>query len=181
MTRRGYIVTAALGVATIALVSAVHFTPALIWNASASVPIGLYQIRSADRLEVADLVAVTPPERLAAFLDRRGYLPRGVPLMKRIVALPGQTACRTGDTITVDGIAMGTALRRDRLGRPLPVWHGCRSIATGDVFLMNWQRPDSLDGRYFGPLPQNSIIGRAVPLLTDEEGNGRYEWRAPTR
>ena len=46
---------------------------------------------------------------------------------------------------------------------------------------MNWQSADSLDGRYFGPLPVKSIIGRAVPLWTDEEGDGRYEWRARTR
>jgi hypothetical protein len=25
------------------------------------------------------------------------------------------------------------------------------------------------------------VIGRATPLWTDEHGNGRYVWRAPTR
>jgi type IV secretory pathway protease TraF len=45
---------------------------------------------------------------------------------------------------------------------------------------MNWEVRDSLDGRYFGPMPAASVIGRAVPLWTDEEGVGRYEWRAPT-
>jgi type IV secretory pathway protease TraF len=73
------------------------------------------------------------------------------------------------------------ALERDRSGRPLPDWQGCRVIATGDVFLMNWDVPDSLDGRYFGPIPVSSVIGRAVPLWTDEDGEGRFEWRAPTR
>jgi type IV secretory pathway protease TraF len=45
---------------------------------------------------------------------------------------------------------------------------------------MNWSVPDSLDGRYFGPIPTSSVIGRALPLWTDEEGDGRYQWRAPT-
>ncbi len=40
---------------------------------------------------------------------------------------------------------------------------------------------DSLDGRYFGLLATSQIIGRAVPLWTDNGGNGRFEWRAPTR
>ncbi len=31
---------------------------------------------------------------------------------------------------------------------------------------MNWQSDDSLDGRYFGPLPATSILGRAIPLWT---------------
>jgi type IV secretory pathway protease TraF len=46
---------------------------------------------------------------------------------------------------------------------------------------MNWQVRDSLDGRYFGLIPTAQIIGRAVPLWTDEGDNGRFEWRASTR
>jgi conjugative transfer signal peptidase TraF len=110
-----------------------------------------------------------PPDRLAAFLDRNGYLPTGVPMLKRVLALPGQTVCRHGLTIAVDGIDVGRAQERDGRGRPLPVWDGCRTIADGDVFVMNWQSSDSLDGRYFGPLPVSAVIGRAQPMWTDEE------------
>src|SRR3546814_10608346 len=80
-----------------------------------------------------------------------------VPLMKHVAALPGQRVCRNGTAITVDGIAMGDALDHDRRGRPLPIWTGCRLVADGELFLMNWQVRDSLDGRYFGPLPANSV------------------------
>jgi hypothetical protein len=41
---------------------------------------------------------------------------------------------------------------------------------------MNWDAPDSLDGRYFGPLPASSIVARALPLWTDAEGDGRFRW-----
>ena len=143
--------------------------PRLIWNASASVPIGLYAVHPAGALHVNELLVVMPPEPLATFLDERRYLPKGVPLLKRVLALPGHTVCRTDRTITVDGVARGEALDRDHLGRPLPVWQGCRVVAAGDVFLMNWQSEDSLDGRYFGPLPATTIVGRADPLWTDEE------------
>ena len=117
----------------------------------------------------------------ASFMAERRYLPRGVPLMKRVAGVPGQRVCRDGVHITVDGIDMGEALARGRAGRALPTWQGCRRIADGEVFLMNWAAPDSMDGRYFGPLAINSIIGRAIPLWTDEEGDGRFEWRAATR
>ena len=63
----------------------------------------------------------------AASSTTRRYLPKGVPMLKHILALPGQTVCRTDRTITVDGIAMGEALERDSLGRPLPDWQGCRA------------------------------------------------------
>lgn len=144
-------------------------TPYYIWNASNSVPIGLYHVQPVTRLTVTELVAVQPPDLLAAFLDLNGYLPNGVPMLKRVLALPGQTVCRNGAMVAVDGIDVGEAYERDRRGRPLPVWHGCRVIADGDVFVMNWQSANSLDGRYFGPLPDSAVIGRAVPVWTDEE------------
>ena len=144
-------------------------TPLYIWNASSSVPIGLYRVQPATRLAVTELVAVQPPDLLAAFLDLNGYLPIGVPMLKRVLALPGQMVCRNGLTITVDGIEVGDAQERDGRGRPLPVWHGCRVIADGDVFVMNWQSADSLDGRYFGPLHASAVVGRAVPVWTGEE------------
>jgi conjugative transfer signal peptidase TraF len=144
-------------------------TPHYIWNASNSVPIGLYRIQATTRLAVTELVAVQPPDLLAAFLDLNGYLPIGVPMLKRVLALPGQTVCRTGLQIAVDGVDVGDARERDGQNRPLPVWHGCRVIADGDVFVMNGQPADSLDSRYFGPLPASAVIGRAVPVWTDEE------------
>ncbi|RAI36636.1 S26 family signal peptidase [Rhodoplanes serenus] len=181
MTRFGYVMTTYFTVMVIGGLSFVHIAPKLIWNASASTPIGLYTIERSPRLEVTDLVAVDAPEPLASFLADRGYLPRGVPLMKRVAGLPGQQVCRIGARITVNGIAMGEALDRDRLGRLLPVWRGCHRIADGEIFLMNWSVRDSLDGRYFGPISTSAIIGRATPLWTDEDGSGRFEWRARTR
>ena len=141
-----------------------------IWNASASVPIGLYRLQPIGSLFVTELVAIQPPEPTAKFLADGGYLPRGVPMLKRVLALQGQTVCREQLTVIVDSIEMGEARVRDSKGRSLPVWRGCRVIAAGEVFLMNWQSADSLDGRYFGVLPTTSIIGRAEPLWTGEEG-----------
>ena len=169
MNGRYSIIFAALA-AVASLVSTIGgATPRYIWNASNSVPIGLYRVQPATQIAVTDLVAVQPPELLAAFLDLNGYLPTGVPMLKRVLALPGQTVCRIGLTVTVDGVDVGQAHERDRRGRPLPAWHGCRAIADGDIFVMNWQSADSLDGRYFGPIPASSVIGRAVPLWTEEE------------
>jgi len=169
MTRFGAVMVTYFATMAIGVAAFVHPAPKLIWNASASVPIGLYAIRPAGVLHVTELVVVRPPAALASFLDQRRYLPKGVPMLKRILALPGQTVCRSDRTITVDGIAMGEALDRDRSGRMLPVWQGCRVVAGDEVFLMNWQSTGSLDGRYFGPLPASTIAGRADPLWTREE------------
>jgi conjugative transfer signal peptidase TraF len=168
MTRFGWVMTTYSAVLVIGVTALFHPVPKLIWNASASVPIGLYAVHPAVTLRTGELLVVTPPETLATFLDARRYLPKGVPLLKHVAALPGQTVCRTGDTISIDGSAVGAALDRDHLGRSLPVWHGCRLIATGEVFLMNRQSVASLDGRYFGPLPTTTIVGRADPIWIKE-------------
>jgi conjugative transfer signal peptidase TraF len=170
VTGRVATLLATLG-AVVVVVSTIAVRPAqrYVWNVSESVPIGLYRLHPIGRLAVTQLVAVQPPEPLATFLQDRRYLPRGIPLLKRVLALPGQTVCRDQLAITVDKIEMGTAREHDSGGRPLPIWQGCYVIADGEVFLMNWQSADSFDGRYFGALPTSAIIGTAEPLWTGEE------------
>jgi conjugative transfer signal peptidase TraF len=145
-----------------------HVEPALIWNASASVPIGLYAVRPIGALTVADLVVARPPETVASWLHQRRYLPSGAPLIKRVAGLPGDKICRDGLTVSVDGIVLAQARERDHLGRPLPAWQGCFLLHPDQIFLLNSDEPASLDGRYFGASPLQAVIGSAVPLWTRE-------------
>ena len=181
MTGAGWLSAAACAALAVAVPADGVLPKLLLWNASASVPIGLYTLRSAENPEIADLVVVAPPEPLAAYLAERGYLARAVPLLKRVAALSGQNVCRSAMTVSVDGDPLGHARERDGSGRILPTWQGCHVLSDAEVFLMNWQAVDSFDGRYVGPLPRSSIIARAVPLWTDEAGDGRFVWRAATR
>lgn len=167
MTRRRWLKVTLGAAGVVAVTALIDPLPRLMWNATASVPTGLYAIRPTDDRRPGELVAVTPPEPLADFLADGGYLPKGVPLLKHVAAMPGQRVCRTGLIVTIDGRRVGTARERDRRGRALPFWSGCRQITEGELFLMNLRAPDSLDGRYFGPLPATSVLGRATPLWTD--------------
>ena len=137
---------------------------ALIWNASASAPVGLYAVQSGGELHAGDMVAVMPPAKIAAFMDRRGYLPTGLPLIKQVAANSGQGVCRSGNTITIDGQTVAEALTRDSSGRPLPVWSDCQMLGLGELFLLN-DTPDSFDGRYFGLTSRNAVIGRVHPIF----------------
>jgi len=167
MTGRAVALSAmTVGVAFMTFTITANPMPRLLWNASASVPVGLYGVEPVGKLAVADLVVAIAPRPLATLFAQRGYLPLSVPLIKRILALPGQFVCRTGLLITVDGKAVGAALAHDSRGRALPVWQGCRRIARDEVFLMNTDAAASLDGRYFGPIPITAIVGRALPLWT---------------
>lgn len=158
-----------VAVSAIASTFASGRAPLLVWNASASAPIGFYAVHPAGALAVTDLIVARPPELLAEWLATRGYLPKGALLVKRVAALPGQKVCRTDFTISVDGSAVAEANARDHAGRDLPRWSGCFVLRSGEVFLLNWDHPASLDGRYFGALPADNIVGHAQPVWTEAE------------
>lgn len=167
MTCTGPLVLVAGGLSLLVASSISHQRPVLLWNASASVPVGLYRTQPPRGIRLGDLVIVRPPARLAMFLDRGGYLPAGVPLLKHVAALPGQRVCRAGSTVSIDGRSVARALKKDRRGRPLPVWSGCFVLDRRSMFLLNSNRPDSLDGRYFGALASSTVVARAIPIWTE--------------
>ena len=156
----------------------VPITHHLVWNVSPSIPTGLYAIRGKASLHVGERVAIEPPTELRRLMRERGYLPDRVPLLKRIASVSGQRVCRFAHGITIDGKLVGVARVRDRAGRPLPAWFGCHKLRTGELFAMNPAAPDSFDGRYFGPLKIENVIGRAMPVWTDEAGDGDHVWFA---
>ncbi|MBL8648910.1 MAG: S26 family signal peptidase, partial [Sphingopyxis sp.] len=85
-----------------------------------------------------------------------------------------------GVFVTVDGRAVARALARDRADRLLPVWLGCRIVRPREIFLIN-AAPDSLDGRYFGPLPTIGLLGTAHPILTRDAPCAPLRWRPSGR
>ena len=167
--RKRVLVAMLAGVGILALSAGKAALPLFMWNASASVPVGLYRLQSIDKLQATELVVVVPPEPLATLLVEGNYLPRGVPMLKHVLAFPGQTVCRRGLTILIDGTAMGLARERDGRARSLPTWQGCRVVAADQLFLMNRQSADSLDGRYFGPIPASAVVARAHPVWIEKE------------
>ena len=173
--------TAILAVSVVAATLATLTFPVsryAVWNVSASVPTGLYLIRGNQNIHVGERVAIEPPPELRRLLAERGYLPVRVPLLKRVAAVSGQRVCRFSHGVTIDGALVGVARSFDRHGRKLPAWFGCHRIKTGEIFVMNPSAPNSFDGRYFGMLSADHVIGRATPIWTDEAGNGDHNWFA---
>jgi conjugative transfer signal peptidase TraF len=152
------------GVALLGLPALPTPRPCLVWNASASAPIGLYRV-VAGPVERGDWVLVRPPTEVAELAAARGYLPLGVPLVKRVAALGGDTVCARNGALFINGQEAARPLVRDRAGRPMPRWSGCRSLGAEEIFLL-LPPPDSFDSRYFGPVPRTLVIGRLAPLWT---------------
>ena len=157
---------AALGALLVVASTADTWPLRVVYNASASVPLGWYRVSDSDEPKVGDVVVARPPLRAERLLVERGYIGSGVPLLKVVMAQEGARVCREDGAITIDAAPVGTARDRDGLGRPLPRWRGCRVLGAGEVFLFNRDAPGSFDGRYFGPVSVTSIIGKATPLWT---------------
>ena len=145
---------------------AIQAPPVVVWNATASAPRGLYRITPADAFRPGDLVLARTPPAYAEQFAERGYVPAGVPLLKRVVAVAGSMVCRSSMTIAIDGVAVAEALASDSQGRLLPAWSGCQELHQGEAFLLVPEVRTSLDGRYLGVVETSTILGRAVPLWT---------------
>jgi conjugative transfer signal peptidase TraF len=167
MSRWPVVSVCAIGVAAVVAPAVHKFDTRFLWNATASMPIGLYRVDPLRALRRGQMVAIRPTRTAAKLAADRHYLPLGLPLIKWVAGTEGDLVCRVGVTISVNGKTLGTARLRDHIGRPLPRWHGCAWLGPDDVFVMNAAVPDSFDGRYFGILPRSSILGRAVPVWTE--------------
>ena len=154
---------AAVGVACLGATIAAPPLPRLVWNASASAPIGLYGVTPEARLKRGDMVIAWAPAGPRALAAVRHYLPGNVPLVKRVAAAPGERVCAIGSEIFVGGHRVAERQARDSLGRPLPWWRGCVTLKNGALFLL-MDAPASFDGRYFGPTSPPDVIGKATPL-----------------
>lgn len=162
--RRILLVWAGLGAALLAMPAAFGSMPLLVWNASASAPIGLYRISAESHVQRGEMVVAWPPVAIRALAAQRHYLPLGVPLVKRVAAVAGDRVCALGATLFVDDTPVAVRLADDGARRPLPWWRGCGRLRRGAVLLLMTDRPDSFDGRYFGPVDETALLGRATPL-----------------
>lgn len=140
--------------------------PFLIWNATASVPVGLYRL-SRVALVRGDIVAVRLPRSTAEFASAHGYLPANVLLLKPLGATAGDHVCRRGSLVFINDALRAIASIADSRGQRLPVWRGCLTLGPDEVVVIGARR-DSYDSRYFGPLRTSQILGRAVPILINQ-------------
>lgn len=140
--------------------------PLLVWNASASAPIGLYRVGRVDGVGKGDMVIARLAEPYRSLAAKRHYLPANVPLVKRVAAVPGDRVCARGKLVFVNDRLAVARLEADARGRAMPWWRGCVRLGPTQLLLLMTSNPASFDGRYFGISERRDVIGRAKPLWT---------------
>ena len=157
------IAVGAVGTAVLLSTVALPPAPRLVWNASASAPIGLYAVAPGTAAQPGDMVVARLPEPYRRLAATRRYLPLNVPLVKRVAAAAGDDVCALGRRVLINGRPVAVRLDVDRAGRPMPHWSGCRRLRGEQRFLL-MDAPASFDGRYFGVTEGVDIVGKARPL-----------------
>jgi signal peptidase I len=159
------------------LVRAVAFQPFWIPSSSMTPTLGVY-----DRIVVqkaffswrdvreGDIVVFSHPP-----LDRCPG-PQG-DLVKRVIALPGQTIYSSGNGIYVNGrlLAEPYLPRYDPLGPPIASRQHPYRVPPGEFYVLGDNRADSCDSRYWGPVEGPSIIGKVV-LTFWHDGHPDLHW-----
>ncbi len=85
-------------------------------------------------------------------------------LVKRVIALPGQTIYSSGGRIYVDGTLLAEPYlpADDPLGAPIASKQHPFRVPAGDFYMLGDNRAVSCDSRYWGPIQGPSIIGKVV-------------------
>ncbi|MAD39219.1 MAG: signal peptidase I [Tistrella sp.] len=110
-------------------------------------------------IERGGIYAFETPELL------RPILPEGVGLAKRILGLPGDHYAVTRDGIFINGKRVGEGLPyAQRFERPEGFFHREGRVPDDRVWVMG-DTPNSLDSRYIGTLPIESVVGRVEPVF----------------
>jgi signal peptidase I len=88
-------------------------------------------------------------------------------LVKRVIALPGQTIYSAGGTIYIDGrrLAEPYLPADDPLGPPIASSQHPYRVPPGEFYVLGDNRADSCDSRFWGPIQGSSIVGKAILVI----------------
>ncbi|MCW2719888.1 MAG: signal peptidase [Pseudonocardiales bacterium] len=106
-------------------------------------------------LRAGDLVVVPDPDD-------------GTLLVKRAVALGGQSVGLASGVLVVDGVPVAEPYAD--LTHQEGVWFGPVTVPPGAVFLLGDSRATSIDSRRFGPVPVTSVVGHVTVRLWPRPG-----------
>ncbi|ASQ90959.1 conjugative transfer signal peptidase TraF [Prosthecochloris sp. GSB1] len=167
-----------LVVGSIATVCSLFAQPLIIYNATDSLPHGIYRVIKQQTYERGDLIVFPVPERVRSLVIERGWLKPDSYLIKPVAAINGDNVWITCGQVFVNGMSFGVIKKQDRKGLPLPSLVINDTLSAGEIAVLQ-RSDDSFDSRYFGPIDESQIIGRAVTIwVFYETDNGNSQTMA---
>ena len=137
----------------------------LTYQISVSMPRGFYLIFPAKNIHRGDIVVFAPPPPIIEFLKQHEWAPSNGHLMKIVVATAGDNICKRSGAVWINEKRFAPVYDYYAPKRLLPNTPFCETLSNHHYLLMSTLVPHSFDGRYFGPVDENAIIGKAKRIL----------------
>lgn len=146
----------------------------LIINITDSMPKGIYW-REKGVIQRNDIIAFCLKPEYQKFALKRGYLIRAggnrcqysEPVIKKVIAVPGDTVVFSQDDIEVNGKKyFYKTLTKDSRERDLFIYPRGVYANTTDYWVIGTGSKQSWDSRYFGPILPESILYKIQPVFT---------------
>lgn len=126
-------------------------------NLSASLPMGIYKIMPADKINKNDLIVFS-----GAWPIKERYVRNGS-LLKQVQGMPGDRVSLSGDQVVINDKPLpgSDTFSVDDTGEPLPR-PSVPYILMEDEYYAGSNNIYGYDSRYFGPVNKKYIQGRAI-------------------
>ncbi|MDC0535478.1 S26 family signal peptidase [Francisellaceae bacterium] len=135
----------------------------IVFQESASMPVGYYFVYPSSSIKANNIVLISVSKKLSDFLITRGYLKGNKPLLKEVLAVPGDAVCFHESSVSVANKDF-PLFKLDKEGRMLPKIKYCSTLKRGEYFVIGTASEHSFDSRYFGIINGEQILGIAFKL-----------------
>ena len=128
-----------------------------------------------------EMVLFNPDKKLDRFIASRGWKKEGVPLLKKVVGVPGDKICLKGNDFLINNNKIAEIKKYDSKHRLLPnYWRdkdvsikyrigfkspGCFLLNKSEYLVLGLHSKDSFDSRYFGPISSKLIKYQAIDIF----------------
>ena len=158
------LIVSGLCIVVLAVMSCMRPQVVVLYNYTDSLPHGFYMVEKRDVYRRGDMVVFPVPRSVRSLVNERQWLHDEGLLMKPLIGVKGDSVCTKRNRFRVGENDFGGIQSHDEQGLPLPRYAVCGVLKAG--FLVGVEgMSNSFDSRYFGPVPERSVIGVAIPFL----------------
>lgn len=146
-----------------------NFKGYLLINISESMPKGLYFLSDIkkEELKVGDIILFTCPSNIEKYVYGRKYLPKRIPLLKRIAGVKGTIFFMNDGYFYINNKKVARIKSHDKQLLELPVFYTQEiQEVQENYFIVLGDHENSFDSRYFGEISLNLVKKKAKPVWT---------------
>lgn len=137
----------------------------LTYSATSSMPRGFYLVTPQKKFTHHEVVEFRPPLHILNLIQENHWLPPNGSMIKYVFAVPSDHVCIHHQTLWVNHKKIAPIYKFYAPNKLLPQTKICGRLQEGQYLLLSTENERSFDGRYFGPVSQQKILGRAKILV----------------